>query len=66
MPSVVNVAVPVGVVMPPLQATVAVKTTGWPGADGFADEVSVVPAPAALTVWVTPLDVDERQLLSPL
>ena len=39
--------------------TVAVNDTGWPGVDGFGDEVNevVVVALAAPTVWLTTDDV---------
>jgi hypothetical protein len=62
-PSTVKVKVPVGV---KLQVTVAVKVTGWPGAEGFAEEVSVVPAPAMVTICVMPVEVEAAQLESPL
>jgi hypothetical protein len=63
VPSMVKVTVPVGVTA---QVTVAVKVTGWPGADGLADEVSVVPAPAMVTICTSEVGAVEAQLLSPL
>jgi hypothetical protein len=63
-PSIVKVMVPVGVKFG--QVTVAVKVTGCPGAEGLADDIRLVPAPAWLTVCVIPFEVDDWQLESPL
>src|SRR5438067_4869485 len=54
LPSMVNVAVPVGV--PAAEVTVAVKVTDCPTPDGFWLDVSVVVVVAA-TTWVTVFDV---------
>ena len=52
-PSMTNWTVPVGAVEPDAGATVAVKVTDWPYADGFADEVTAVAVPeTAATVKV--------------
>src|SRR5688572_26355009 len=46
-----NCTVPVGVPIPgATTATVAVKVTGWPNADGVTDELTVV-AVFALSIW---------------
>src|SRR5205823_1060109 len=55
LPSMVKVAVPVGV--PDPDVTVAVKVTDWPTVDGFWLDVSAVVVVAA-TVWVTVFEVD--------
>ncbi|GAA5610958.1 hypothetical protein Spla01_02105 [Streptomyces platensis] len=57
-PMTTKVTVPVGVPAPGATgATVAVKVTGWPTADGSGAEVTVVVVDALLTVWVSvPLD----------
>src|SRR3989454_11612495 len=54
-----TVTVPVGVPLPgAVAATVNVKLTGWPTADGFGDwPVMVVVLAAAFTVWLAPDDV---------
>jgi hypothetical protein len=66
----VKVTVPVGVPVPPVGVTVAVKVTGWPILLGFTEDASVVVvavvAPAALTVWVSAGDVLGEKLPSPL
>jgi len=57
---------PVGVPAPGATAlTVAVKTTDWPNADGFTNEVTVVELLARLTVWVMAVEVLPLKLLSP-
>jgi hypothetical protein len=38
-PSMVKVTVPVAIVLPPLQVTVAAKVTGWPMFDGFGADM---------------------------
>jgi hypothetical protein len=49
-----NVTVPVGVPAPgETAATVAVKVTFWPFAEGFCDEVTLVVVFALLTVCAT-------------
>jgi len=54
-----TVTVPVGVPLPgAVAATVNVKLTGWPTADGFGDwPVMVVVVAAAFTVWLAPDEV---------
>jgi hypothetical protein len=64
--SVVNVTVPVGVIVPLLQVTVAVKVTFCPIVDGIWEEVSVVDVVAVFTVCVTAGEVLPPQLLAPL
>jgi hypothetical protein len=41
VPLTSNCTDPVGVAVPPAGATVAVKVTGWPAAEGLGDAVSV-------------------------
>ena len=43
---------PVGVGVPTGEVTVTVKVTGWPKADGLADDVNVVLVFARVTCWV--------------
>jgi hypothetical protein len=66
LPSMTNVAVPVAVVLPLLQVTVAVKVTGWPTVDGFGEDSRAVVVPAGLTAWLTVLEVLPALLMSPL
>lgn len=47
-----KVTLPVGTGLPVVGVTVAVKITGCPAVDGFAELVNTVPAGAALTVSV--------------
>src|SRR5262249_7243224 len=59
-----KVTLPVGV--PPAEATVAVKVTGWPNtAVVRAEEVTVVVVGAGLTVCVRANDVAALKLVSP-
>ena len=52
LPSITNWTVPVGVpVAGETAATVAVKVTLWPFADGFCDDVTVVVVLPLFTVW---------------
>jgi hypothetical protein len=44
----------------------AVKVTVWPKVEGFADELTVTPAGALLTVWVNTADVLAELFASPL
>src|SRR4029077_19157783 len=62
-----TVTVPVGVPLPgAFGATVNVKLTAWPTADGFgAWAVIVVVVPAAFTVWPTTVDVLVAKFPSP-
>ena len=54
VPSATNWTLPVGVPAPgAVTVTVAVKTTDWPGADGFGAELRPVAVPALVTVWMT-------------
>ena len=61
VPSVVvpslKVTVPVGVPVPELGATVAVKVTDCPTVEGFTDEVTVVVVDARLTTWDSAAEV---------
>src|SRR5947199_387231 len=62
-----NVTVPVGVPAPgATAATVAVKVTAWPDADGLADEVTVVVLFALVGVSVRVVEVLVLKLSSPL
>ena len=72
VPSVVvpslNVTIPVGVPVPEVGATVAVKVTDWPNTDGSAEELRVVAVGvkgAVLTVSDTAVEVDVAKLASP-
>src|SRR5260370_16915093 len=49
-PSMPNCTVPVGV-PPPSEATVALKTTGWPTRDGLTDDRTVVVVGYPRTTW---------------
>lgn len=61
-----NVTVPVGVPEPgATAATVAVKLTGWPKTDGFAEETIAVVVPAVFTTWLRVDDVLALKLLEP-
>ena len=62
-----TVTVPVGVPLPgAVAATVNVKLTGWPTADGFGDwPVMAVVVAAAPTVWGTPAEVLTAKFPSP-
>jgi hypothetical protein len=62
-----TVTVPVGVPLPgEFAATVNVKLTGWPTAEGSGVwTVIVVVVPAAVTVWDAPADVLPAKLASP-
>ena len=61
-----NVTVPVGVPSAGATAeTVAVKVTGWPGWDGFAEEVSATDVLPWLTTWVSAVDVALVKFVSP-
>ena len=54
LPSITNWTVPVGIPVPgAFAATVAVKVTFCPRADGFCDEVTVVVLLSLLTTWLT-------------
>jgi hypothetical protein len=54
VPSMANTTVPAGVPAPgAVTLTVAVKVTFWPGADGFAEDATVVLVPALPTVCVS-------------
>src|SRR6266446_5714254 len=50
-----NVTVPVG--MPAGELTVAVKVTGWPKADGFAEDTRAVVVAGLITVNLAALEV---------
>lgn len=51
-----NVTVPVGVpVAGKVAATVAVKVTDWPNAEGFCEEVTVVVELPLFTTWGLPV-----------
>ncbi|MCZ1012607.1 hypothetical protein O1L68_43785 [Streptomyces lydicus] len=61
-----KVTVPVGVPAPGATgATVAVRSTDWPGTEGSGEEVTVVPVAAGVTVWV-PVPTDAENPGSPL
>jgi hypothetical protein len=62
-----TVTVPVGVPLPgALAATVNVKLTAWPTADGFGVwPAIVVVVLARLTVWATPAEVLPAKLTLP-
>jgi hypothetical protein len=61
-----NVTVPVGVPEPgEITATVAVKVTLWPIAEGFTDEPSATETLPMLTTWLSVEDVLAEKELSP-
>jgi hypothetical protein len=62
-PLSLKVTVPEGV--PALPVRVAVKVTVWPDIEGFSDELMRKLATAALTVWLTVLDVPGTYVASP-
>src|SRR5216683_2348335 len=57
-----NVTVPVGV--PAGELTVAVKVTGWPNADGFAEDTRAVVVTGLITVNLAPLEVAPPSVLT--
>ena len=63
-PSMANCTVPVGV-PPPSEATVALKTTGWPTRDGLTDDRTVVVVGYPRTTWSIAGDVDRLNAASP-
>jgi hypothetical protein len=63
-PSTAKLTVPVGV--PEDAETTAVKVTSWPKTLGFAEEVSVIVVPGALTDSVNEAPLAALKLLSPL
>ena len=52
-----NATVPVGVPLPEVGKTVAVKVTDWPNVDGLSDDATAVEVAAGLTVCVIDGDV---------
>src|SRR5260370_36138100 len=63
-PSMANCTLPVGV-PPPSEATVALKTTGWPTRDGLTDDRTVVVVGYPRTTWSIRGDVDWLNAASP-
>ena len=62
-----KVTVPVGIPLPgELAATVAVNVTGWPKAEGLAEELKVVVEASAFTVWPRVVEALPLKLVSPL
>jgi hypothetical protein len=57
-----NVTIPVAVA----GVKLAVKVTGEPTVNGFADEVNVIVVPPGMTVWVSPAEVLLLSFVSPL
>ncbi len=65
-----NVTFPVGVPLPLVGRTVAVKVTGWPEADGFEEDTSDVEVEVGVgvdefTVCVSAGDVEAAKAVSP-
>jgi hypothetical protein len=60
-----NVTVPVGVPIPPVGVTVAVKVTDWPRVDGFADDATDAVVDDWLTTWLNAADVLPAKFVSP-
>ena len=63
-----NRTLPVGVADEPGAATVAVRTTDWPGLAGLAEETRAVVepiSPGCVTVWANPVDVLAASVESP-
>jgi hypothetical protein len=64
----VKVTVPVGVPVPEVGVTTAMKVTLWPKTDGLCEDDSVVIVPVVLdefTVWVIAVEVLALKLESP-
>ena len=66
-PSLKVTVSPAGIVPAPgaTEATVAVKVTDWPNAEGLAEEVTVVVVLVWFTTWLTVFDVLLPKLASP-